>query len=181
MHLPRSPHERHFYDVCSKSALPPKVTADILNRQLRAYIVAKVFLAFGREILIQDRARTSNNDSKQSTLRFDCYKFRRPPRDRRGWCRCRLAMRRAPLRCLRWRRTSIGKPGRIKNACCPRRVLADARMTRVNSRFDWQLGSFAVDPPQQPRRYTASMTSRRRGLRMDRSLSRCVIARAAVP
>src|SRR5262249_53752446 len=43
--------------------------------RLRADIVAKVFLAFGREILIQDRARTSNNDSKQSTLRFDCYKF----------------------------------------------------------------------------------------------------------
>src|SRR5262249_21342977 len=42
---------------------------------LSADIVAKVFLAFGREILIQDRARTSNNDSKQSTLRFDCYKF----------------------------------------------------------------------------------------------------------
>src|SRR5262249_30686196 len=37
--------------------------------------VAKVFLAFGREILIQDRARTSNNDSKEPTLRFDCYKF----------------------------------------------------------------------------------------------------------
>src|SRR5262249_49128364 len=43
--------------------------------RLLADIVAKVFLAFGREILIQDRARTSNNDSKQSTLRFDCYKF----------------------------------------------------------------------------------------------------------
>src|SRR5262249_46880409 len=37
--------------------------------------VAKVFLAFGRETLIQDRTRTSNNDSKEPTLRFDCYKF----------------------------------------------------------------------------------------------------------
>src|SRR5262249_47745797 len=37
--------------------------------------VAKVFFAFGRETLIQDRARTSNNDSKEPTLRFDCYKF----------------------------------------------------------------------------------------------------------
>src|SRR6516225_11529505 len=37
--------------------------------------VAKVFLAFGRETLIQDRARTSNNDSKEPTLRSDCYKF----------------------------------------------------------------------------------------------------------
>jgi hypothetical protein len=42
---------------------------------LLADIVAKVFLSFGREILIQDRARTSNNDSKEPTLRFDCYKF----------------------------------------------------------------------------------------------------------
>src|SRR5262249_30596074 len=42
---------------------------------LRADCVAKVFLAFGRETLIQDRARTSNNDSKEPTLRFDCYKF----------------------------------------------------------------------------------------------------------
>src|SRR5262249_12544478 len=42
---------------------------------LRLDCVAKVFLAFGRETLIQDRARTSNNDSKEPTLRFDCYKF----------------------------------------------------------------------------------------------------------
>src|SRR5262249_59913696 len=37
--------------------------------------VAKVFLAFGRETLIQDRTRTSNNDLKEPTPRFDCYKF----------------------------------------------------------------------------------------------------------
>jgi hypothetical protein len=37
--------------------------------------VAKVFLAFGRETLIQDRTRTSNNDLKEPTLRFYCYKF----------------------------------------------------------------------------------------------------------
>src|SRR5215475_13428671 len=37
--------------------------------------VAKVFLAFGRETLIQDRPRTSTNDSKEPTPRFDCYKF----------------------------------------------------------------------------------------------------------
>src|SRR5262249_47999400 len=43
--------------------------------QLCADCVAKVFFAFGRETLIQDRARTSNNDSKEPTLRFDCYKF----------------------------------------------------------------------------------------------------------
>jgi hypothetical protein len=43
--------------------------------RFRSDCVAKVFLAFGREILIQDRARTSNNDSKEPTLRFDCYKF----------------------------------------------------------------------------------------------------------
>jgi hypothetical protein len=43
--------------------------------RLRADCVAKVFLTFGRETLIQDRARTSNNDSKEPTLRFDCYKF----------------------------------------------------------------------------------------------------------
>src|SRR5215831_15604043 len=42
---------------------------------LMADCVAKVFLAFGRETLIQDRARTSNNDSKEPTLRFDNYKF----------------------------------------------------------------------------------------------------------
>src|SRR5262249_43331660 len=42
---------------------------------LCADCVAKVFLAFGRETLIQDRARTSNNDSKEPTHRFDCYKF----------------------------------------------------------------------------------------------------------
>src|SRR5262245_11189251 len=42
---------------------------------LCADCVAKVFLAFGRETLIQDRARTSNNDSKEPTLRSDCYKF----------------------------------------------------------------------------------------------------------
>src|SRR5262249_37805357 len=42
---------------------------------LCADCVAKVFFAFGRETLIQDRARTSNNDSKEPTLRFDCYKF----------------------------------------------------------------------------------------------------------
>src|SRR5262249_22073031 len=42
---------------------------------LMADCVAKVFFAFGRETLIQDRARTSNNDSKEPTLRFDCYKF----------------------------------------------------------------------------------------------------------
>src|SRR5215831_13409934 len=42
---------------------------------LCADCVAKVFLAFGRETLIQDRTRTSNNDSKEPTLRFDCYKF----------------------------------------------------------------------------------------------------------
>src|SRR5262245_51296195 len=49
--------------------------ADIAPCPLSADCVAKVFLAFGREILIQDRARTSNNDSKEPTLRFDCYKF----------------------------------------------------------------------------------------------------------
>src|SRR5262245_11277735 len=49
--------------------------ADISVCLLCADCVAKVFLAFGREILIQDRARTSNNDSKEPTLRFDCYKF----------------------------------------------------------------------------------------------------------
>src|SRR5262249_29515802 len=43
--------------------------------QLLADIVTKVFLAFGRETLIQDRARTRNNDSKEPTLRLDCYKF----------------------------------------------------------------------------------------------------------
>src|SRR5215831_5723838 len=42
---------------------------------LCADCVAKVFLAFGRETLIQDRTRTSNNDSKEPTLRFVCYKF----------------------------------------------------------------------------------------------------------
>src|SRR5262249_5334092 len=43
--------------------------------RFRGDCVAKVFLAFGRETLIQDRARTSNNDSKEPTHRFDCYKF----------------------------------------------------------------------------------------------------------
>src|SRR5215831_18839149 len=47
----------------------------IFARRTSADFVAKVFLAFDREILIQDRARTSNNDSKEPTLRFDCYKF----------------------------------------------------------------------------------------------------------
>src|SRR5262249_43136420 len=42
---------------------------------LCADCVAKVFLAFGRETLIQGRARTSNYDSKEPTLRFDCYRF----------------------------------------------------------------------------------------------------------
>src|SRR5262245_1941158 len=64
-------------DVRCTTALPPKAdveprSCDVANV---ADCVAKVFLAFGRKTLIQDRARTSNNDSKEPTLRFDCYKF----------------------------------------------------------------------------------------------------------
>jgi hypothetical protein len=40
-----------------------------------ADIVAKVFLAFCRATLIQDQARTRNNDSKKPAPRFDRYKF----------------------------------------------------------------------------------------------------------
>src|SRR5262249_41290429 len=59
------------------SALPPKADkrAAVSLSPLCADCVAKVFLAFGRETLIQDRTRTRNNDSKEPTLRFDCYKF----------------------------------------------------------------------------------------------------------
>src|SRR5262245_59781842 len=59
------------------SALPLKADmASVASKcPLCADCVAKVFLAFGRETLIQDRTRTSNNDSKEPTLRFDCYKF----------------------------------------------------------------------------------------------------------
>src|SRR5262249_9535851 len=52
-----------------------QVDASRSELSLCADCVAKVFFAFGRETLIQDRARTSNNDSKEPTLRFDCYKF----------------------------------------------------------------------------------------------------------
>src|SRR5262249_5714558 len=45
--------------------------ADVSICPLCADCVAKVFLAFGRETLIQDRARTSNNDSKEPTLRSE--------------------------------------------------------------------------------------------------------------
>src|SRR5215510_13232403 len=59
------------------SALPPKADKPQTCWHVRFVpdCVAKVFLAFGRETLIQDRTRTSNNDSKEPTLRFDCYKF----------------------------------------------------------------------------------------------------------
>src|SRR5262249_14851563 len=64
-------------DVASHVRFAPESgqIADISACPLCADCVAKVFLAFGRETLIQDRTRTSNNDSKEPTLRFDCYKF----------------------------------------------------------------------------------------------------------
>src|SRR5262245_27264905 len=67
----------HQRESAAMSALPPKADKwhDLSTCPLCADCVAKVFLAFGRETLIQDRARTSNNDSKEPTHRFDCYKF----------------------------------------------------------------------------------------------------------
>src|SRR5258707_15527227 len=40
-----------------------------------ADFVAKVFLAFRSETLIQDQLRTRNNESNEPALRFNCYKF----------------------------------------------------------------------------------------------------------
>src|SRR5262249_14853354 len=67
------------HDQCTHASPLSGSGADIArllsNVRFERDCVAKVFLAFGRETLIQDRARTSNNDSKEPTLRFDCYKF----------------------------------------------------------------------------------------------------------
>jgi hypothetical protein len=55
-------HERRFRDVCGTSALPPilAVTADILNRQLRAQSASIKILARKKAQAPSQRIHTSN-------------------------------------------------------------------------------------------------------------------------